>query len=643
MSSIRSNAERSLRGVILLLAVGLSTWVIVFAYSGEFIPRQQHANIVLGLGLSVYYFNNAQNLIQRESLERRERISLGISLLFGIAILALTAYVHLHYYRWLESGRLLVYTDLDLLIGVGIITIVIDATFRKYGTILGMVILFVIGYGYFGQYFPGVLSHSGLTVEQIIRRQTINMTGIYGFLLQVGATWIAIFIIFAGLVEGHRGFDFILDFGERVAKHSKNAVVQTAVVSSMIMGTMMGSSASNVATTGSFTIPLMKDRGVPPKLAGAIESVASTGGQILPPIMGTAAFIMADIINVPFAEIAVAGLIPAALFYLSVVLSIHFIMVKKDIIGSSGIDFDSPDDESLSSSRELAIMGVQYVVPLGVLVYVLMIQQVSPMAAGISSIGALLITRFVFLAPKREGKQFVTDTIDGLEKGGKNLAPFMAILASLGIVINIITVTGLAQRIATQLIAISGGQLLIFLVLAMIVSLLFGLGMPTPAAYVLVATIIAPELVSLGVPQLSAHLFVFYFALLSAITPPVALAVAIACNISHTDFLATTKQALVIGAVAFIIPYIFVFNNEIIFVSVSETVPTLLLLVVAIWMLTSAIVGHNGLARISSVERVVGVFVFGLLAFQATLLTITLGLGIFLVATVGMQKRDVVL
>ncbi|WP_165874809.1 TRAP transporter permease [Natrarchaeobius oligotrophus] len=628
--------------MILLLAVGLSMWIIIFAYSGEFIPRQQHANIVLGLGLSVYYFNNAHTLLQRDTLELRERISLGVSLAFAVAILALTAYVHLNYYRWLESGRLLVYTDLDLLIGIGIITVVIDATFRKYGTILGLVILFVIGYGYFGQYFPGVLGHSGLTVEQIIRRQTINLTGIYGFLLQVGATWIAIFIIFAGLVEGHRGFDFILDLGERLAKRSKNAVVQTAVVSSMIMGTMMGSSASNVATTGSFTIPLMKDRGVPPKLAGAIESVASTGGQILPPIMGTAAFIMADIINVPFAEIAIAGLVPAALFYLSVVLSIHFIMVKKDIIGSSGIEFEE-SEESVTSRRELAITGIQYVVPLAVLVYVLMIQQVSPMAAGISSIGALLVTRFVFLTPQRQTKQFVTDTVDGLEKGGKNLAPFMAILASLGIVINIITVTGLAQRIATQLIAISGGQLLVFLVLAMIVSLLFGLGMPTPAAYVLVATILAPELVSLGVPQLSAHLFVFYFALLSAITPPVALAVAIACNISHTDFLATTKQALVIGGVAFIIPYIFVFNDEIIFLSVSETVPTLLILVVAIWMLTSAIVGHNGLGRISPVERGIGVFVFGLLAFQASLLTITLGLGIFLVATIAVQKREQIL
>jgi TRAP transporter 4TM/12TM fusion protein len=452
----------------------------------------------------------------------------------------------------------------------------------------------------------------------LIVRQTVVLSGIFGFLSRIGATWIAIFIIFAGIVEGYGGFEYIRKIGAALARRSRSMVAQTAIVASMFMGTMMGSSASNVATTGSFTIPLMKRQGISTRTAGAAEALASTGGQILPPIMGTAAFIMADILGISFGTVALGATIPAILYYVAVSLGIHYAIRKEGFVSetdSASVDTEALlDIDELPDRRTLALQGVQYLIPVSVLVVLLMILQYGPMNAGLYTIASLLVVRAVKAGFNRTPVEFVTNTVRGLYIGGKNLAPFMAILASLGIVIDIISGTGLGHTIAISTVQFAGQNVAIIVVVVMIVCLLFGLGLPTPAAYVLVATILAPLLIEQGVQPLPAHLFIFYFALLSAITPPVALAVAVAVGVSGGNFYRTAKKTLQIGGPLFVLPYLFLLNPAVVLVEYPDALVQFVALGSAVVSAVSALLGVNGSRILSYPERAGFAAVFVLVA-----------------------------
>lgn len=600
------NVQRILGGIATVIAVAISLWIIYFGIGDISLPPRQHANAVLGAGIAIFYFLGASDTLD-EVTSKYDLVKTGWFTVLAMAALAAAAYVHLNYFRWLNEGRVFIFGTVDVLVGAIVLFVVIDVTYRKYGKLLAGVILATLLYGYVGPLLPGILQHSGMSPYEIIARNTITLTGVYGFLLQVGATWIAIFIIFAGLIEEHGGFDYILEIGSLISDKSQSGVAQTAVITSMFMGTMMGSSASNVATTGSFTIPLMEDQGIPPRFAAATESIASTGGQILPPIMGTAAFIMADIIDMPYAEIAIGGIVPALLFYVAVSVGIHYEMVKNGWTARTSASISMADGVEEGGERvsrgELLRRGVQYIIPVVVLIYLLMIAQYGPMLAGVYTIATLMLTRGIYQAVARDPVEFVRDTFDGLRTGGENLAPFIAMTGALGIVITIISQTSLSQKIAINMLILSGGIFVLTLLLAMFVGLLFGLGMPTPAAYILVATIVAPGLVQLGVPTLSAHLYLFYFALLSAITPPIAVAVAVAVGIADANFVDAAKDTLKLGLPIFLIPFIFVANSEIIMWTFPATGITVPILMVGIWALVNALTGFNGSRQLSILER----------------------------------------
>lgn len=624
------------------LATAMAAWVVVFSFT-TLLPQRQHANIVLGAGLAVFYFLRATSLIAEADGDRLTRLNAALAVGLGLLSLGVAAYVHASYFRWLEQGRLLIYTDMDLLVGLLVIYLVIDATFRNYGTVLGLVIVGSIVYGLVGPHLPGLFGHAGMSAEEIVRRQTITLTGIYGFLLQVGATWIAIFVIFAGSVEAYGGFEYLIEVGDRVKERSKSGVAQTAVITSMFMGTMMGAAASNVATTGSFTIPLMEEHGIPPRFAAAFESVASTGGQILPPIMGTAAFLMADILGIPFADIAIAGVIPALIFYLATALGIHYTVVGRGWYGEHSAQSESEPledgtplepDETPSELADVSAetegerdsfpvflaRGLQYIVPLVVLIYVLMVLKFGPLTAGLYTIGAATVSRGVRQGLRGNFVEFLRETVQGLHRGGENLAPFLVILGSLGIVINIFSVTGLAQRIAFEMLDIAGGSLVIVLIIAMLVSLLLGLGMPTPAAYVLVATILAPVLVRAGLAEITAHFYIFYFALLSSITPPVALAVTVAISISGTDFVETAKETLILGGPVYVIPFMFVFGPELLVWSFPSTAVTAAFFGLSAFALVLALTGFVGIQRLTLSRRATFAGFFLLVGFSPSVL-----------------------
>ncbi|WP_144905099.1 TRAP transporter permease [Halobellus captivus] len=606
-------------------AVLLSVAVIAYAMR-SYLPKQLFTNLVLGLSLVTYFLGRARAEVDDADGRSSRPLLLSCALLIVLSIAAV-AYVHLAFDRWLETGAFVIYNNADLITGGLLIVLVTVVTSDKFGHFLGALVLATVLYGVGGPYLPSILNHGGLTLETIVFKNTISLQGVYGFLTQIAATWVAIFVIFAGIVRMFGGFDLILELTERLEGSFSGAVPQTAVVSSMFMGTMMGGAGVNVAATGSFTIPLMQERGILGKHAGAIESVASTAGQVLPPIMGSAAFIMADILGIAFADVAIAAAIPAFLYYGVTSYGVYQWSIWYDWeSGGSEAEDSAPE----KSRTEFFVQGAQYLIPLVVLIYLLIVQRFGPLYSGLYTVLTLFATRFVYLQ-LHDGislstfRKYLRQFLSGLRHGGESAAPFVALLAALAVVINIFGATGLTNRITFALSTLTGASFVGILVISMILALLFGLGMPTPAAYLLVATIIAPVIVELGalhsivVEPITAHMFVFYFALLSALTPPVALAVAMAINISGSDFIETALASIRLGGPTFLIPFVFVYNPALIFWSFPETPIALLVQAIGLMVALSVTMGIEFGRRLPRYERALRAVLFLVIAFGPSL------------------------
>ncbi|MFC7157135.1 TRAP transporter permease [Halomarina halobia] len=606
----RSRDDLTVRRTVelLLYVLGVITlaWHLYYAYRGG-MPRQQHANIHLGLMLSAFYLAT----LKWDPQGWREYVRNALSVVLLVGAVASTAYVHANFWRWLNEAREnLIYTDLDLLIGLTVIVVTIHATWRAYGKLLGLVSVGAMFYGFAGPLFPGILYHGGMSIERIVYVNSVALNGVYGFILGVGATWVAIFILFAGIIEAYGGMEYVIGLGKNIGSRFSSGIVQVAVIASMLMGSITGSSAANVATTGSFTIPLMREEGIEGRFAGAIESIASTGGQILPPVMGSAAFLMADILGVSFFEILRAAILPALLFYVTVAFVVHLAAVKNGWTGGSTalVDERESGPEDRSVVRTL-VNTFPYTGPLVVLIVTLVVLRYDPMSAGMYAIVSVVLFGLVRDLVLGNGlstvKLWWRRTVEGARIGMVNMAPLTAVLASLGIVIRIITQTGFTQRFSVQMISLAGGVFVLVLLLAMAASILFGMGMPTPAAYVVVAILTAPGLVQLGIGPITAHMFVFYFALLSTITPPVALSCAVGAGIAEAKFWDTAKETLRLGLFAFVVPFVFVMNPELIYWNGLQTASTFFLSTVGLLGLGVGIVGYDFNARIPLWQRTI--------------------------------------
>ncbi|WP_137291316.1 TRAP transporter permease [Natronorubrum halophilum] len=551
------------------------------------------------------------------------RIDPYVAVAFAAAALVATGYVYTNFGR-LESDAFIVgYSSTDHLVGVVLIALAIDSTRRAFGAVIAAVAVGSIGYAHsaVGQQLFGVFRHSGMNWEQIAENGAVSISGVYdSTLMGIGSTWVAIFIMFAGIAKAYGLMDFVRTVGSELGSSLRTGVVQIAVISSMIMGSITGSAAANTATTGSFTIPMIKDQGVRDDVAASIEAVASAGGQMLPPVMGVAAFLMADIIGVPYLDIVRAGIIPAALFYFSVCVAVHFTILKFGWTSSELSPFD----------WRLLLRGTHFAIPMGVLLYTLVYLQYTPLTAGMYTIVAIIAVMYVrnvcvdvlhvgtgndardidgesvsVGAIGRNVLATTRQTLDGFKQGGLEMAPLVGVLAAMGVIVELLEGTGLTGRVATTIIGVSdvtvlgfGGGLLLVLALAMIASVLFGLGMPTPAAYILVAILIARPVTEMGVPTITTHMFVFYFAMLSAITPPVAISVAIGSRIAGASFMRACVQALRLGAPGFVIPYAFVANNSLIYWS-RETMIAFPVVLAGTIGLIVATIGFDGARRLS--------------------------------------------
>ncbi|ARS91841.1 C4-dicarboxylate ABC transporter permease [Natrarchaeobaculum aegyptiacum] len=651
--------------LVYLFGVGLTSLTVYYAYALPFSDPTQYANVFLGMGLALFYILQAREGLTGNPFAggRLERVSPLLRRIAALAVptvavvsaalsLAAAGYVHVHFGR-LEEAYLVGYTTMDILVGLLIVFLVTDATRRAFGNLLTSVVVFAIVYAYVGPLLPGILNHSGMSPSRIAREGAISLQGTYGFILEIGSTWVAIFIMFAGIAKAFGALDYVLEVGREVGKSLRTGVVQMAVVSSMIMGSITGSAAANTATTGSFTIPMIKEQGVRDDFAASIEAVASSGGQMLPPVMGVAAFLMADLLGVPYLSIVQAGIVPAALFYLSVGFAVYLIVLK---FGWTTDEIERFDFTSL-------LGGLHFAIPLAVLLYTLVYLRYTPLAAGLYTTITIVVVMFLrnplvevfgvgetaredlsdagsksavavtLLAtvPKalaavargltefpvrRLGSSLfrtVLQTIEGFKQGAVEMAPLVGILASLGVVLQLIEGTGLAGAISQQMVSLAGGVLIFLLIMAMLASILFGLGMPTPAAYVLVAMLIVPSVTAMGVADITAHMFVFYFAMLSAITPPVAVSVAIGSSIAGASFTRSCVQAMRIGAPGFVIPFAFVTNNSLIYWSFPETLIAFPVVLAGTAGLVVATVGFDGARTLSVPWRAA----YGTLAFVA--------------------------
>lgn len=451
---------------------------------------------------------------------------------------------------------------MDVVVSAGLVYVTLEGARRVVGPPFVVLGLVAILYGLFGGIVPGTLGHTGLSFERLVTGVAVpDMVGIFGQFMDLSATLVTIFIFFGVFLLHLGGSDFFGDFAMKVAGKLRSGPAQVAIISSGFMGMLSGSAIANVAATGSFSIPLMKRLGYNEDFAGAVESVASTGGQITPPIMGAVAFIMAAIIGTSYFNILIAAAIPAFLYYLTLILTAHLRAVK--------LGFEPVPREDLVSYRSLLVRSYLFL-PI-VLIVVSLYQQ--PDQVALAALNGLL--SMVVLYVLHQAIVYRTEVVDGVKHIGltlvrgadsatRSMAAIMIVIAELAWIIEIITKTGILNKISSELLIIAEGNLLVLAIMAAAIGILFGFGMPTIAAYLFVALLAAPAMTAFGVDAIGAHMFVLYYAILSAISPPVAGACLVACGISRGNFLSTCKYAIRFALPAYLLPFLWVYNPSLI-------------------------------------------------------------------------------
>ena len=472
-----------------------------------------------------------------------------------IIIILVTAY--LTYYQLIIQEEMIfragVYTKFEVGLSILAILIAIEVARRVIGLILPVISVLFLAYALYGSHLVGLFKTVNFSINRIAPYLYTSSDGLYGQTLLVSAQFIFLFVLFGTILDLTGAGNFFVDMAFSLTGRSRGGPAQAAIYSSMLMGTINGSGAANVVTTGTFTIPLMKKVGFTPSMSGAIEAVASSGGQIMPPVMGAVAFLMSEITGIDYATIAKASLLPAILYYFTLSSTVYFTARKENI--------PAIPKEELADFVKTLKAGWLYFVPLIILV-VLLFKGFSPQK---SAFGAIIATLVVGFIVDRE-RMKVNNFLKAFKSATDGIAPIAAACILAGIIMGVINVTGLGLKISGIIEGIAAGRLIVGLVLAMLTSLILGMGLPTSAAYMILAVLVAPALISMGSPILAAHLFILYFGALSTITPPVALSTFAAAGIAGANIWKTGVDSMKLAATGFIIPFIYVFNHELILV-----------------------------------------------------------------------------
>jgi TRAP transporter 4TM/12TM fusion protein len=509
--------------------------------------------------------------------------------------------------------------DMDLIAGAVLLFVVFEAARRGIGLILALITFIFFLYPFLAPYLPGVLEGRGSNLNRIIVVLTTDTQGIYGIPVGVAATYIIVFTIFGALLSNFGAGDFFFELSVRCTRGLRAASAKSAVLFSTLIGMVSGSAAGNVAVTGTVTIPIMKREGYAPHQAAAIEAVASTGGQIMPPVMGAAAFIMAEIVGVPYTSVMAAAIVPALLFFGSAFVVVHLQAVKSGIAPNSGAEIS---EEPLP---QVLIKGSPFIAAFGTLI-TMMLMGYSPFKASLWAMGVLVLGDVVW--NRKIDSVFFEKLFRSVSEGARSVVTISAACAAAGIIAGILGVTGLGSKIATLIDLASGGYLFLALFFTMITSIILGMGLPTTAAYLILATVVAPALVKLGVPVLTAHFFVFYYGCISTITPPVALASYVAGGIAGANVNKVGWTAASYAATSFVLPFAFVYGPGLLMGgTIVENGLAIVTAALGTFVIGVAIIGNlNG--RLQPLVRLIAAVAGLCLLFQG-LISAAIGLALF--------------
>ena len=485
------------------------------------------------------------------------------------------------------------YTQFDMTIAIIAIILLLEACRRVVGLPILIVVSCFIAYAYFGNYVPGYFSHRGFSLQRIATHLYFTTEGVIGTPLAVCSTFIFLFILFGAFLERTGIGQFFIDIANSLAGKATGGPAKVAVIASALQGTITGSSVANTVSSGSFTIPMMKKMGYRPEFAAAVEAAASTGGQIMPPIMGAAAFLMSEMTGIPYSNIIIAAIIPAFLYFTGIMIMVH---LEAKRYGLKGLP-----PEEIPNFFRLMLSYWYLLIPLVVLVTMMMTGYTPARAALIAIVLSIVVSMF-----RKETRMDFSTFLGALEAGARNIIGVGVACAVAGMIVGTVTLTGIGLKLANGLLALSGGNILLALFFTMIASIVLGMGVPTTANYVIMATITAPIVLQLGVDLLPAHMFVFYFGIVADITPPVALAAYAGSAIARSNPLKTGVQATKLAIAAFIIPYIFALNPSLLLIG-SEPLDIILVTLTALAGMTGVAAATEGyiFAKMNPLIRIV--------------------------------------
>ena len=588
------------RNIIILLCVGWSGFQLYIAHDpiNAHVARAWHLAFAIGLAFLAYpaykqhskpmWVTWTQKIIPafaRKSIRKTIPVYDWI-----FAALGMTAAL----YIWWDYENLIFRQGLpnttDIILGTILIILLLEAARRALGPALAILATFFLIYNFIGPYLPEILRHRGIPMDFVISDMYLTTTGIFGVPLGVSVSFVFLFVLFGALLERAGGGKYFIDIAFSALGTFRGGPAKAAVLASGMTGMVSGSSIANTVTTGTFTIPLMKKVGFPGHKAGAVEVAASTNGQIMPPIMGAAAFIMAEIIGIPYLDVVRAALFPALIAYLALLYVVHLESLRMGVKAIAR--------EDLPKFWKTFLRGLHFLIPLAVLIIYLVILRRSPVASALYAVQSLIVLMLVqrpiiaFLSlgyHHREGtldpniklKNFIggafldgiRDVWNGLIMGARNMISVGIATATAGIIVGVVTITGLVGRFVTIIDVLSMGNMALMLVFTAMTSLILGMGMPTTANYIIMATLTAPVIITLGAdmgiifPIIAVHLFVFYFGILADVTPPVGLASYAGAAIARSDPIKTGVQAFYYSLRTIILPFIFLFNTELLMIA----------------------------------------------------------------------------
>ena len=617
----RESATRIFSGNKALLIKGLLIAFTLFAVSINTFIRlnaQVHRSVFIACILFLAYLLYPA----RKNAPKNTNKVPWYDLLLAVASSASFLYMALNYKQLVSQAGS--YTQTDVAIAIIAILLLMEACRRVVGLPILIVVSCFIAYAYFGAYIPGYFSHRGFTVQRIATHLYFTTEGVIGTPLAVCSTFIFLFILFGAFLERTGIGQFFIDIANSLAGKATGGPAKVAVIASALQGTITGSSVANTVSSGSFTIPMMKKMGYRPEFAAAVEAAASTGGQIMPPIMGAAAFLMSEMTGIPYSNIIIAAIIPAFLYFTGIMIMVH---LEAKRYGLKGL----PAEEIPNFFK--LMLGYWYLlIPLVVLVTMMMTGYTPARAALVAIVLAIVVSMF-----RKETRMNFHTFLGALEAGARNIIGVGVACAVAGMIVGTVTLTGIGLKLANGLLSLSGGNILLALFFTMIASIVLGMGVPTTANYVIMATITAPIVLQLGVDLLPAHMFVFYFGIVADITPPVALAAYAGSAIARSNPLKTGVQATKLAIAAFIIPYIFALNPSLLLLG-SEPLDIILVTITALIGMTGVAAATEGylFAKMNPIVRIISL-VGGLMLIVPGLQTDIGGLALVICAA-AIQK-----